>query len=373
MRRVRHFHLLDLLDARGDSVQGLFSKEWHVVEGSGELNPVGLRRALTDVEGLLVGHYTDPEAATGCTVVLGPEGGMKAAAYVRGRATGTRELDALSPHHLVPAVDAIVLSGGSAFGLGAADGVMRWLAERGRGFSVGVGVVPIVPAAVVFDLAPLGLPDRWPLPEHGYLACERAGREFGEGSVGAGTGATVGKVLGAKAAMKGGVGTWSVRSGELIVGALAVVNAFGDVRGGDGQILAGARGEKGWVDAASYLAGGGRPAGSFSRPGANTTLVVVATNARLDRLGLYQVAKMAADALSWRITPVGTAVDGDIVFALSCGGVEVADSMGVELLAQQAVAQAIERGVGTAKGTPQVPGLADQGGSWSGGVERTEC
>lgn len=331
-----------------------------------------LRRALTDVEGLLVGHYSDPEGATGCTVVLAPPGGMKAAAYVRGRATGTRELDALSPHHLVPAVDAILLTGGSAFGLGAADGVMRWLAERGRGFRVGVGVVPIVPAAVIFDLVPLGFPDRWPVAEDGYRACQEAGREFGEGSVGAGTGATVGKVLGAKSAMKGGVGTWSVRSGELIVGALAVVNAFGDVRGEDGRILAGARGEDGWVDAVRYLASGGRPAGSFSRPGANTTLVVVGTNARLDRLRLYQVAKMAADALSWRVTPAGTAVDGDIVFAVSCGELEVGDAMGVELMAQQAAARAIERGVTTAKGTPEVPGLADGFGSSLGVGERTE-
>jgi L-aminopeptidase/D-esterase-like protein len=315
---------------------------------------------LTDVEGLLVGHYTDQDAATGCTVVLGPRGGMRAAAYVRGRATGTRELDALSPHHLVPGIDAILLTGGSAFGLGAADGVMRWLAERGRGFPVGVGVVPIVPAAVIFDLAPLGLPDRWPKAEHGYLACEQAGREFGEGSVGAGTGATVGKVLGAKSAMKGGVGTWSAGAGELIVGALAVVNAFGDVRTEDGRILAGARGDEGWVDAARYLAAGGKPAGSFHRPGINTTLVVVATNARLERLALYQVARMAADALSWRITPVGTAVDGDVVFAVSCGELEVGDTMAVELLAQRVTAHAIERGVSTAKGTPEVPGLADQ-------------
>ncbi|GBD31558.1 putative aminopeptidase [bacterium HR33] len=334
---------------------------------------MGRSPALTDVEGLLVGHYTDAEAATGCTVVLAPADGMRASAYVRGRATGTRELDALSPHHLVPAVNAILLTGGSAFGLGAADGVMRWLAERGRGFPVGVGVVPIVPAAVIFDLAPLGLPDRWPEAEHGYLACERAGRDFEEGSVGAGTGATVGKVLGAKSAMKGGVGTWSVAAGDLIVGALAVVNAFGDVRGADGRILAGARGDEGWVDAARYLALGGKPAGSFSRPGANTTLVVVGTNARIDRLGLYQVAKMAADALSWRITPVGTAVDGDVVFAVSCGAVEVKDSMAVELLAQQAVAMAIERAVTTAKGTPEIPGLADRFGSAPGVAEQTEC
>lgn len=352
-------HLLDLFHARGDTLQGLFREVgWRDTEGERQLSNEVSTPALTEIEGLSVGHYTDSEGATGCTVILAPPQGMPAAAYVRGRATGTRELDALSPHHLVPTVNAILLAGGSAFGLGAADGVMRWLAERGRGFPVGVGVVPIVPAAVVFDLAPLGLPNRWPGAEDGYRACEEASQIVAEGSVGAGTGATVGKVLGAKSAMKGGVGTWAVRSGDLVVGALAVVNAFGDVRARDGTILAGARGEKDWVDAARYLAAGGKPAGSFHRPGVNTTLVVVGTNARLDRIRLYQVAKMAADALSWRITPVGTAVDGDIVFAVSCGELEVSDSLAVELLAQEATAMAIERGVTTAKGTPEVPGLA---------------
>ena len=317
-----------------------------------------LRRAITDVAGILVGHATDSNAATGCTVVLGPPEGMVGAAYVRGRATGTRELDAMSPGHLVPAVNAILLSGGSAFGLGAADGVMRWLAQRGRGFSVGVGVVPIVPAAVIFDLAPLGLPDRWPSADHAYGACDAAGVAVAEGSVGAGTGATVGKVLGPGGAMKGGVGTWAEVGDGVTVGALAVVNAFGDVRDQAGAIIAGARRDGALVDTRAYLMAGGAPGGSLARPGANTTLVVLATNAGLDKWALAEMARMAADALGQRITPVGTQYDGDIVFSVSVGRHQ-ARPIVVELLAQAATATAVERAVRMAKGTGAVPGLAD--------------
>jgi L-aminopeptidase/D-esterase-like protein len=280
---------------------------------------------------------------------------MRAAAHVRGRAAGTRELDALSPRHLVPAVHALLLTGGSAYGLGAADGVMRWLRERDRGFPAGVGVVPIVPAAVVFDLGPIGRSDRWPGPDDGYAACDAAGTTVAEGSVGAGTGATVGKAMGPEHAMKGGVGSWAVRAGDLVVGALAVVNAFGDVVGADGRILAGARTDAGFVDVRARLAGGAPP---FRRWG-NTTLAVVGTNAALDRAQLEEVARSAADALSWRIRPVGTAVDGDIVFAASTAGGPPVDPVQVELLAQDAVAAAIERAVTRAAGLGGVPGLAD--------------
>src|SRR6266576_2644759 len=165
---------------------------------------------LTAVRGVSVGHWTDLERATGCSVVLGPDGGMRAACAVRGRATGTREIDALNPRHLVDRIDAILLTGGSAYGLGAADGVMRWLRERGRGLPVGpAGVVPIVPTAVVFDLgrgAPSGEP-RWPTAADAARACDAAGPDVAEGSVGAGTGCTVGKAAGIQQAMKGGVGT----------------------------------------------------------------------------------------------------------------------------------------------------------------------
>lgn len=310
---------------------------------------------LTDIPGILVGHSTDEEAGTGCTVVLAPEGGMRGAVFVRGRATGTRELDVLSSRHLVSKIHAILLTGGSAYGLGATDGVLRWLAERGRGFDVGVGVVPIVPSAVIFDL---GFGERqWPDADAAYGACDAAGTAVAEGSVGAGTGATVGKVLGAEGMMKGGLGTWTEQRGDVVVSALAVVNAFGDVRDSEGKILAGARGPDGFVDARRYLASGGIPGGGFSREGTNTTLVVVATNTNTTRLELHSVAEMAADALGQRITPVGTAFDGDMVFAVAAGDVVPITPTEVELLAQQAAAIAIERAVRQAKGTEAVPGL----------------
>src|SRR5690242_13821185 len=200
---------------------------------------------ITDVRGVTVGHWTDLPRATGGTVVLAPDGGMRAAGVVRGRATGTRELDALDPHHLVDRVDAILLTGGSAYGLGAADGVMRWLRERGRGLPVGsAGIVPIVPTAVIFDfdLAPGGKADRWPTADDAYRACTAASADVVEGSVGAGTGATVGKALGPRAAMKGGVGSWAASGGDIVVGALVVLNAVGNILDGSGAILAGARG-----------------------------------------------------------------------------------------------------------------------------------
>jgi L-aminopeptidase/D-esterase-like protein len=287
-------------------------------------------------------------------VVLAPPDGVVAAGYIRGRATGTREFDVLSPRHLVPRVHAILLTGGSAYGLGAADGVVRWLAERRRGFSVGPTVVPIVPAAVVFDLLPIGRADRWPGPAEGYAACDAAGPAVGEGSVGAGTGATVGKVLGPEHAMKGGVGSAGVRRDDLVVAALAVVNAFGDVVDAGGRVLAGARGPQGFVDARAHLLAGGEAAQRFG----HTTLVVVGTNATLDRWALADVARAAADALSWRIRPVGTAVDGDIVFAVSVGGL-AAPPLAVDLMAQDVVTAAIERGVTQSRGTVAIPGIGD--------------
>ncbi len=316
--------------------------------------------AITDVSGISIGHWSDLDAWTGCTVVLAPPDGAAGAVYVRGRASGSRELDALAPCHLVGKAHAILLTGGSAYGLGASDGVMSWLRERGRGFSVGdAGVVPIVPSAVVFDLG-LGHSDRWPTAPDARLACEHAGPDVAEGTVGAGTGATVGKVRGAAGAMKGGVGTWSVTRGEVVVGALAVVNAFGDVRDERGDVIAGARSDTGaFVDAATLLADGREPAGSFSRPGTNTTLAVVATNATLGRQDLHETARMAADAFVRHITPVGTMYDGDMVFTLTTGEVEPVSSLQIELLAQRALSTAIVRAVTHATGTPEIPGCAD--------------
>jgi L-aminopeptidase/D-esterase-like protein len=315
--------------------------------------------AITDVPGILVGHATDAVGATGCTVVLGPPDGMPCTVFVRGRATGSRELDACRPESLAGRVDAILLTGGSAYGLAAADGVMRWMEQQGRGFRIGVGVVPIVPAAVVFDLMPLGRFAARPTPELGAAACAAAGTAVVEGSVGAGTGTTVGKALGIEHAMKGGVGSWSERSGDVVVGAIAVVNAFGDVHDASGGILAGARREDGsFAGAAAFLASGGRP-GAYLSAAHHTTLVVVATNAALDRVVLGGVARAGADALARRIAPSGTAVDGDIVFACAAGTV-TAPAMQVEQMARAATEMAVERAVRMARGRDGIPGLADK-------------
>lgn len=329
--------------------------------------------------GLAVGHATDEEGATGLTVVRGIDAPLRAAAAVIGRATGTREFDALDPSHLVGRVDAVVLTGGSAFGLDSAAGVMRWMEERGRGFAVGTGVVPIVPAAVVFDLAPLGRADRRPTAEMAYDAAERA-RPTGiaEGSVGAGTGATVGKAIGPAGAMKGGVGCWVAgdvaggATGGLAVAALAVVNAFGDVRDAAGRILAGARLPDGsFADGRAVVASGAGPVGFRARAvgtpadaaGTNTTLCVVAVNRPFPRILLQQLATAAAGALHRRITPVGTSFDGDVIVALSpdasAADPTLVETAAAEALAVEALEMAIERAVRLARGRDGVPGLAD--------------
>jgi len=320
--------------------------------------------SLAAVAGISVGHWTDLERATGCTVVLGPHGGMRAACAVRGRATGTRELDALNPRHLVDRIDALLLTGGSAYGLGAADGVMRWLRERGRGLPVGsAGIVPIVPTAVIFDfdLAPGGKADRWPTADDAYRACAAAseGADVAEGSVGAGTGATVAKALGPRAAMKGGVGSWATSGGDIVVGALVVLNAVGNILDGAGAILAGARGADGkFVDALAHFARGGAP---FSAVAArNTTLAVVATNAALDRTALESLAHAAGDALARRIVPYGTLFDGDVVFVVSTATATPATPLQTEALAALAVPTAVERAVRLARGIRDIPGLGDR-------------
>jgi len=267
-----------------------------------------------------------------------------------GRATGTRELALLAPDQLVDRVDALLLAGGSAFGLDAAAGVMRWMEERGRGFPVGAGVVPIVPAAVVFDLAPLGRFDARPTPAMAYAACDGASAEPDEGSVGAGTGATIGKVAGREHAMKGGVGVGASDADGIVVRAIAVVNALGDVRDAAGRIVAGARDANGrFLDSLEHIAHGSEDRPRFeSLAGRNTTLGVVATNAALDRVQLGAVARAATAALYRRITPVGTQFDGDLVFATAPaeGGV-TASTARVEALAVLALEQAIERSVRT--------------------------
>lgn len=272
---------------------------------------------LTAVSGLEVGHATHPAGGTGCTVVLGP---FRAVADVRGVATGTRELDVLSPLHLVPRVDAILFTGGSAFGLAAAEGVVDWLEERGRGFDTGVVRVPIVPAAVIYDLEP-GKPR--PDAALGRAACEAASREpVAHGRVGAGAGATVGKILGLPNAMPGGLGTAAVRAGMYTVGALAVVNALGDVLDGRGGILAGARtAEERFLNTAQYLMERGFEGGFAEvrapRAGEHTTLALVATDAPLSRVDLARLARMASGAVARRISPVHSPFDGDVTFAVT--------------------------------------------------------
>jgi L-aminopeptidase/D-esterase-like protein len=312
---------------------------------------------VLDVPGIRVGHATDTVGLTGCTVVLPPPEGAVAGVDVRGSAPGTRETDALRPTALVERIHAICLCGGSAFGLAAADGVMTWLAGRGVGFPTNERPVPVVPAAVIYDLG-IGSAQAYPDAAMGRAACEAAEREDGplEGSIGAGTGATVGKAAGPERAMKSGVGSAAVRLPDgTTVGALAVTNALGDVFGRDGRILAGARdGQGGFLDATRVLLGGG-PGGAL---GANTTLGVIATDARLDRAGCRKLAELGHDALALAIRPVHTLYDGDTVFTLSVGERTV-DPVVLGVAAVEALREAIERSVIRAAGLGGLPGLAD--------------
>jgi L-aminopeptidase/D-esterase-like protein len=299
---------------------------------------------LAAVPGITVGHTTIEQHGTGCTVVLAPETGLRAAVCLRGRATGTRELDVLDPRHLVERIDAILFSGGSALGLGAADGVMRWLRERGRGLEVGdKGTIPIVPSAVIFDLGNAGKPLGWPSPDDAYRACDNASADYADGLVGVGRGATCGKAAGLEKMVPAGLGSWAMQSGgdggDVIVSALVVVNAVGDVRNARGEIIAGT------VDSLKYLADGGAPLGDPERLTRNTTLAVVATNANLDRVQLQALAYSASDALARRITPYGTLFDGDVIFAVSTAKVPPKSPMQVEALAALVVPEAVERAV----------------------------
>lgn len=304
--------------------------------------------------GLAIGHATDERGATGITVVRAIDGPMRAGVAVFGRASGSRELLTASANHLVEGrADAIVLTGGSAYGLDATAGVMRWLEEHGRGFPIGPGVVPIVPAAVVFDLAPFGRFDARPTPDMAYAAADGARpRGFAEGSVGAGTGTTVGKLAGMEAAMKGGFGCSVVGGDGVTVAAVAVVNAMGDVRDAHGAVIAGAR---------------RTAAPSPMRDAAlrNTTLAVVASSVPLTATQLTQLAQTSGAALFRRITPAGTSADGDTVFAVSPFGTpdERVNPMLIESLAVAALEDAIERAVRLARGRDGIPGLADDNGN----------
>lgn len=314
-------------------------------------------RGLTDIPKIKVGIETDTVAATGITVVLVEEGAA-AAVEVRGSAPGTRETDLLRPGQLVEEVQAIVLAGGSAFGLDAASGVMRYLEENGRGFSVGPHCIPIVPAAVLFDLF-IGDGNIRPDAEMGYRACCTAGSgPVPEGSVGAGTGATVGKIYGPFQAVKSGQGSAAIQKGDLIVASLVVVNAFGDVYGCQGELLAGPRDPRTGImnKTADLMISSDLP----GFPG-NTTLGIVATNAALNATELTKICQLAHDGLARSIWPVHTMWDGDTIFALSKGNVQ-ADVNLVGLMAAEAVSTAVTRAVLQADslcGIPAVRKLSD--------------
>jgi L-aminopeptidase/D-esterase-like protein len=288
---------------------------------------------ITDVPGILVGHYTDAKALTGCTVILCPPKTI-ASCDVRGSAPGSRELALLAPDKQVHEIHAILLTGGSAFGLAAPNGVMQFLVEKNIGYKTPWALVPIVPSAVIYDLN-VGDSKIFPTPENAYQACKDASTNFEEGNVGAGTGATVGKWNGLPTAMKGGVGTSSVKFGGVTVGALAVVNAVGDIAAQDGTILAGA------LLNGKFLGNEGRlrslqDEGMASR-NINTTLVVVATNARLSKVDCNRVAQRAHDGMARSIVPSHTTFDGDTTFALSAGAtvasIDLVAEMGAEATA----------------------------------------
>jgi L-aminopeptidase/D-esterase-like protein len=327
------------------------------------------QNAITDVPGIKVGHAHDAEALTGCTVVL-CERGAVGGVDQRGGAPGTRETDPLRPMHLVQKVHAILLSGGSAFGLDAASGVVRFLEERGVGFDVRVAKVPIVPAAILFDLG-IGRADIRPDAAMGYAACQRASRDRpAEGNVGAGTGATVGKILGMAGAMKSGIGTASVRLGQgVFIGAIVAVNSLGDVIDpGTGKILAGARptrlgpaskGGKGkFADTLAVMKSlAGKTALRFGSR-SNTVIGVVATNAMLTKDEANKVAQMGHDGVARAIRPAHTMLDGDTLFALSTGRRKV-DVNIVGALAAEITAQAIVRAIQSATAAGGVPAAAD--------------
>jgi L-aminopeptidase/D-esterase-like protein len=328
-----------------------------------------LSNSITDVPGIWVGQAQDMQAATGCTVILCKRqstGGVDQ----RGGAPGTRETDALRPMHLVDQVHAVLLAGGSAFGLNAAAGVMRYLEENGVGFNTGVARVPIVPAAVIFDLG-IGRSDIRPDAEMAYQACRTASANPPEqGSVGAGTGATVGKILGMGSAVKSGIGTASLEiGGGIFVGALVVVNAFGDVVDPDsGKIIAGARplqkgllkigGEGKFADTLEVMRSfAGRTILGFMA-GQNTVIGVIATNARLNTEETNKIAQMAQNGVALSVRPAHTMLDGDTMFAIATNE-RKADVNIVGAFATQVVAKAIVNAVQNAKSLGGIPSITD--------------
>lgn len=321
--------------------------------------------AITDVAGIAVGHFTDSRRPTGCSVVLA-RGGAVAGVDVRGAAPGTRETDLLAPSNLVERVHAVMLAGGSAFGLAAADGAMRWLEEQGVGLDVRFATVPLVPAAVLFDL-PLGDARIRPDAAAGYAACAAASHDVpAQGNVGAGAGAMVGKVFGAARAMKGGIGTASVRVDGVTVGALVAANPLGDVVDpATGRVVAGARTADGraLLDTRHALLAGEAPRPILA--GTNTTLAVIATDAAITKPQAHRLAQAGHDGLARTINPVHTMSDGDTVFALATGlaqapapGMMVLATMAAEAVAR-AVLQAVWAAEAVSAGDLRLPAARD--------------
>ncbi len=317
--------------------------------------------SLTDVAGLKVGHFSDSRRPTGCTVVLCEDGAV-AGVDVRGAAPGTRETDLLHPLATIEQVHAVLLTGGSAFGLAAADGVMRWLDEHGIGVEVGPVRVPIVPAAVLFDLW-VGDASIRPDAAAGFAACAAAtDLPPAQGNAGAGAGATVGKLFGPEHAMKGGIGSASLRVGRITVAALVAVNAVGDVVDpANGRVIAGARGDDGQpIDTVAALREGRLPAALLE--GMATTIGVVATDARLTKVQAAKLAAIAHDGLARTINPVHTAADGDTMFALATGASGLAGQPTVlGALAAEVTARAVLNAVRAARSLadPPIPAACD--------------
>jgi L-aminopeptidase/D-esterase-like protein len=313
--------------------------------------------AITDVAGIKVGHYTDRKAVTGCTVILCEQGAV-AGVDVSGSSPGTRETDLLRPGNVVDRVQGVVLSGGSAFGLDTAAGVMRYLEERGFGYETSAGKVPIVPAAIIFDLNIGGSRVR-PGAKEGYQACLAAANgEVTEGCVGAGTGATVGKILGVERAVKSGLGTASQKiAGGIVVAALLVVNAVGDViEPGTGKILAGPR----KPDDRGFSCTSQLWKGEFEEkvPPFNTVIGVVATDAKLDKAEANRLARVAQVGVARTIDPCHTMYDGDALFTLSSGE-KKADLSALGAAAAEVVAEAIVRAIQKAETLAGVPAAKD--------------
>ncbi|MBC8165019.1 MAG: P1 family peptidase [Bryobacteraceae bacterium] len=314
-------------------------------------------KGITDVPGILVGHASDYEALTGCTAILCKEGAM-AGVDIRGSATGTSELDVLNPLHITTHIHGICFAGGSAFGLEAASGVRRWLERKGYGFQTKWGKVPLVPAAILYDLG-VGKPDVRPNREMGEAAAEAAtDGVVREGCVGAGTGATIGKALGLANAMKSGLGSASASvTSSVTIGALAAVNPFGDVvQPRSKTIIAGARTSKdgrAFANTSEMLRRGAKIQPAFG----NTTLVVVATNARLSKVEATKLAQLSHHGMIQAISPVHTIYDGDLVIALSTGS-EQADFTVLGIAAAEVVAEAVVRAALAAWTAGGLPGLA---------------